>query len=339
MQLTRHRRANLSVQALLLLLSENGIDASACLEGTGLSPSAILDAGTIISDEQEIEIVQRALHLLPPRAGYGIRSAGTFQATTYGIWGLAIISSPSVREALEIGTRYSGPFLLSKLRTRDRGDQFILEVDMHDLPTGIQPYIFERVYTTYMMFVRDMLPSQDPSIFEIHLPIQDPEYERQLEAITEKRVISGQDCYAVVTNSDWLDQPLPQADPIVHSHFTSQLQTLLKSQQNLPDHAQLIRDHMIDANRFSPRLEDVAAEAGLSSRSFRRRLQDEGTSFKEVVLATKMMIAKELLSTAGLSVSSTAHRLGYSETSSFSRAFSRWWGQNPGVIGRDVGVT
>jgi len=339
MQLTRHRRANLSVQAMLLLLSENGIDASVCLDGTGLSPAEILDAETTISDEQEIEILQRALEHLPPRAGYGIRAAGTFQATTYGVWGLAILSSSRVREALEIGTRYSGPFLLSKLKPRDDGSRYVLEVDMHDLPAAIQRYIFERVYTTYMMFVRDMLPGQNPSIFEIHLPFQDPEYERQLASITEKRVVPGQDCFAVVTKSDWLDEPLPQADPIVHTHFTSQLQTLLKSQQDLPDHAQLIRDHMIDANRFSPRLEDVAAEAGLSSRSFRRRLQDEGTSFKEVVLATKMMIAKELLSTAGLSVSSTAHRLGYSETSSFSRAFSRWWGQNPGVIGRDVSAT
>jgi len=335
MSLTYHRRANLSVQTMLQVLAEHGKDPSSCLEGTHLTPANLLSSETKISDDEEIRILEKALAELPKKAGYGVRSGGTFHATTYGAWGLAIMSSPTVREAMEVGVRYSAPFMLSKLSMHTEASMLKLAIDMEALPDSIRLYIFERVYATYMIFIRDMLPGQDRSVFELHLPIEDEIYGQELAEITGKTVRLGSPGFAIVTPQEWLAQAMPQADAIAHSHFKQQLQSLLNSKRELPDHAQMIRDHMIDANRFSPQLEEVAAKAGLSGRSFRRRLQEEGTSFKEIVLSTKMTIAKELLSTAGLSVNGTAHRLGYSEAASFSRAYSRWWGHNPGQAGRE----
>lgn len=338
MQISGHRRAHLSVQSMLHVLEENGLDPGLCLEGSGLSPTDVLSAETQISDEQEIAILVRGLEQLPARAGYGIRAGGTFQTITYGAWGLAILSSPRIREALEVTVRYSKPFMISDLKAREDQQKYALEVDMLDLQPILHRYVFERVYSTYIMFVRDLLPQQDLSIFELRLPFTDPEYERQLAEITGIKVIGGQDHFAIAKDVEWLDQPLPQTNPVVHAHFKQQLQLLLKEQQELPDHAQLIRDHMIETDCFSPRLEDVAAKARMSGRSFRRRLQDEGTSFKETVLSTKMAIAKEYLATAGLTVSSTAHRLGYAEVASFSRAYSRWWGHSPGQARNETGL-
>ncbi len=338
MQITGHRRAHLSVQSMLHVLEENGLEPSLCLDGTGLSPADILSAETEFSDGQEIEILLRGLELLPAKAGYGIRAGGTFQTITYGAWGLAILSSPRIREALEVTTRYSKPFMLSDLKAHEDQQKYALEVDMLDLPTLLHRYVFERVYSSYMMFVRNLLPGQDLSIFELWLPFSDSEYERQLADLTGIRVIPNQPYFAIAKDIDWLEQPLPQTNPVVHAHFKTQLQLLLKEQQDMPDHAQLIRDHMIETDCFTPRLEDVAAKARMSGRSLRRRLQDEGTSFKETVLSTKMAIAKEYLATAGLTVSSTAHRLGYAEVASFSRAYSRWWGHSPGQARNEAGL-
>ena len=335
-----HRRANLSVQAILQVLAEEGLDTSSCLAGSGLTPADVLNADTIISDETEIAILERALEQLPKRAGYGIRAGKALRVTTFGIWGLAILASPKFRDAFDTITRFSKlSFLLSKIRLEERGGSATILVDVHELPASIQRYLFERYYAASVTFLREMLPDLDLSQFELHLPFEDAEYERELSKITGRTVVPGQANFALVTGTEWLDQPLPKADPIVHAHFLQQCQSLLNQRQELPDHAQLIRDHMIEGNRFSPRIEDVAAKAGLSSRSLKRRLKEDGTSFTEIVLSTKMTIAKELLSTAGLSVSITAHRLGYSETASFSRAYSRWWGHNPGQASKQQDTT
>lgn len=326
-----HRRSNLSVQAILQVLTEEGIDPALCLDGTGLNPADILNTDTIISDEAEIAVLEAALAQLPARAGYGIRAGRALRATTFGIWGLAILASPKFRDAFDTITRFSKlSFLLSKIELLEKGETATIRVDMHQLPASIQRYLFERYYAGSVSFLREMLPDLDMSQFELHLPFCDAQYESELAKITGRKVVPGQKHFALATGTAWLDQPLPQADPIVHAHFVAQCQSLLNKRLELPNHAQMIRDHMIEGNRFSPRIEEVAAQTGLSSRSLKRRLQEEGTSFTKVVLSTKMTIAKELLSTAGLSVSITAHRLGYSETASFSRAYSRWWGHNPG---------
>lgn len=325
-----HRRSNLSVQAISQLLAEEGYDPSACLQGTGLSLSDVMDAQTRIADETEIAIIEQALAILPYKAGHGIRVGKSLRVTTFGIWGLAIMASPRFRDAFETVIRFSElSFLLSTIRLEESGGKARSVMEMDQLPESIHRFLFERYYAASTTFLREMMPNLDLSYFELHLPFEDAKYASKLSEITGRKIIGGQADFALAMPSEWLDQPLPQADPIAHAHFVGQCETMLRERQELPDHAAKIREFIIRGGHFSPRLEDVASEARMSARSFRRRLSEEGTSFTEVVLQTRMTLAKELLSTAGLSVNIVAHKLGYSETASFSRAYTKWWGQNP----------
>ncbi len=73
----------------------------------------------------------------------------------------------------------------------------------------------------------------------------------------------------------------------------------------------------------------VAHALGLSERSLRRRLSDEGTSYSEVVESVQIELAQQLLSDPRASVKSVAFELGFDTTSGFRRAFKRWTGKNP----------
>ena len=76
--------------------------------------------------------------------------------------------------------------------------------------------------------------------------------------------------------------------------------------------------------------EDLARELGISSRTLRRKLAKEDTSFKSLVDECRMQCATlEFRARKGLSLSEMALRLGYSDHSTFSRAFSRWSGMPP----------
>ncbi len=74
----------------------------------------------------------------------------------------------------------------------------------------------------------------------------------------------------------------------------------------------------------------VAAELKLSDRSLRRRLTDEGTSFRELLQEARKERAKTILSKPGMSLAVAAEQLGYSDTAAFSRAFKEWTGVSPG---------
>jgi AraC-like DNA-binding protein len=76
----------------------------------------------------------------------------------------------------------------------------------------------------------------------------------------------------------------------------------------------------------------TASKLGLSERTLRRRLSEEGTSFRNILVEARLAIGHELLSTAKLDVSTVAYRTGYSEPSSFVRAFTQHFGYSPGKI-------
>ena len=74
----------------------------------------------------------------------------------------------------------------------------------------------------------------------------------------------------------------------------------------------------------------VAAELKLSERSLRRRLTEEGTSFRELLQDARKVRAQTILSKPGMSLTVAAEQLGYSDTAAFSRAFKEWTGVSPG---------
>jgi AraC-like DNA-binding protein len=77
-----------------------------------------------------------------------------------------------------------------------------------------------------------------------------------------------------------------------------------------------------------PSQEEVAEILNVSARTLQRKLGDSGTTFKEILDETRHALALAYLS-APHSVSEITYLLGFSCTSSFTRAFRRWTGLSP----------
>jgi AraC-like DNA-binding protein len=73
----------------------------------------------------------------------------------------------------------------------------------------------------------------------------------------------------------------------------------------------------------------VARRLAVSERTLQRRLQDEGTTFKDVVRETRHALALHYLHRTRLSASEIAYLLGFEEPGSFFRAFRTWTGSTP----------
>lgn len=73
----------------------------------------------------------------------------------------------------------------------------------------------------------------------------------------------------------------------------------------------------------------IARHLGVSRRTLRRQLDVEGTSFHELTEACRRNVGHALLVRSDLPMIEIAMRLGYSDHTAFSRAFSRWYGASP----------
>lgn len=121
-----------------------------------------------------------------------------------------------------------------------------------------------------------------------------------------------------------LDLPLASADPITSAALEGKIAELT---------AGPIRSPFVDrvrraATSTAPSLEGVAKELGISPRTLRRHLVQEGTSLRAVLDEVRRERADALLA-RGTPVKEVAFELGFSEPSAFSRAYKRWTGKGP----------
>ena len=79
----------------------------------------------------------------------------------------------------------------------------------------------------------------------------------------------------------------------------------------------------------APSLAEVARRLGMSARTLQRRLAEEGVAYQDVVEDTRLGLAERLLEDTDFALAEVAFLTGYSEQSTFSRAFKRRSGQTP----------
>ncbi|AXQ28529.1 AraC family transcriptional regulator [Solimonas sp. K1W22B-7] len=76
-------------------------------------------------------------------------------------------------------------------------------------------------------------------------------------------------------------------------------------------------------------LGEVAERLCVSARTLKRRLRQDGLTYRAVVDAIRLKRSLEFLRHRGLSVEYIAEKLGYSSAANFTRAFRRWTGSPP----------
>jgi AraC-like DNA-binding protein len=82
-----------------------------------------------------------------------------------------------------------------------------------------------------------------------------------------------------------------------------------------------------------PSIDYVAHAAGVSTRTLRRRLKEEGTTLSDIVDRTRAQIAvNRITSRQRGTLQDVAEELGYSHQAALTRAVKRWTGQTPRIV-------
>lgn len=90
-----------------------------------------------------------------------------------------------------------------------------------------------------------------------------------------------------------------------------------------------VRQAILGALPENPSAEAVARTLHVSTRTLQRKMAEVGASFSEISDTVRSELAKEYLADRDVRISEVAFLLGFSEQSSFNRAFRRWTGQPP----------
>ncbi|WP_167103507.1 AraC family transcriptional regulator [Mycobacterium sp. DL592] len=310
--------------------AEHGLDAATCLHGTGLSPEDLLDPTGEISPTQEITIIRNVIARLGNRPGLGMEAGSRYSLADTGILGYALMSSPTFGDAVDVAWRYSAlsASYLSLAAPEFVGSEAVVAIDDTQIPFDVRQFLIERDFGMVVRVIPMLIGSnQPPMTFRVELanltlPIDGIE----IDNVTIRVEKASRN--ALVFPADLIHQPMPAADPQTAAICIRECEQLLDRRRTRRGIAAAVRTRIIANSAQIPSMADVAAELCITERTLHRKLTAEGTSFRALLDEVRVTLAAELLD-SGFTVEETARRLGYSETSAFTRAHIRWTGQPP----------
>lgn len=320
-------RSPASALLLTRLGQERGVSVERLLAGTGLSVEDLRRPGTEVTGAQELSVL-RQLQLACPDPALALEAGTRYHLTTYGIWGFALASSPTMRSALDVGARFVDlSFTFCALRVHEGPTDLRIELDDSDVPRDVRPFVVARDLAGLRTIVAELTQSSVPlSALEVRLPAP-ADAQRWVEVFGRLPTFdAGHN--AATLEAAFLDLPLPQADELAAAATEAQCRALLESRRARTGLAGQVRDLLVAVPAGMPSVDEVAVALHLSTRTLRRRLDGEGTTYRALVEEVREALAEELLR-ADLPVEQVARRLGYAETASFTHAFTRWKGRSP----------
>jgi AraC-like DNA-binding protein len=310
-----------------LLAASEALAIGRCLSERGLeNPSPLLHRDTPVSVHQQLRMLRAASGiagdpLIAVRVGLGLHP------TSYGIAGLALLSSASLRHALQVVVEY-GALLCLKVRVNlelSGAEARLVLNNCFALTPGLLQLCSQLEVAKLCTLLRDLSGCRVSRI-ELASP---PELRRQLEVLLGAPVLCGTATSYVSFDSALLDAPLPQADVTTHKSCLRSCDELISSLRRCDEIRRRVRGMVLNANGTVPTLSQVASRLFVSTRTLRRRLEDAQTSYQEIVGETRRDLAVRYLTQTSLSTEAIAEILGYSDTANFRQAFKRWTGESP----------
>ncbi len=144
------------------------------------------------------------------------------------------------------------------------------------------------------------------------------------------RIRYGAPADLLVLKSADLDRPFLSSDPDLLNVITLGLHATMNTRRAHRSITQQVASEIRHRlGHDTTDIEGIAQALGLSRRTLQRRIEEEGSSFRELISAGKREVAIELLAGKQLKIKEVAAKVGFQDTASFTRAFYQWEGTTP----------
>jgi AraC-like DNA-binding protein len=317
------------VQVMVNFAAHHGVDAETCLLGTGIEEAQLRDPDALVTREQEMRLLENLILALPQMPALGFELGLQYNVATFGLWGFALRMSRNLREAMERALRYL-PLSTAYCRFRIEidADEFVICTDPDAIPQHLRQCLLERDTATALNLLRE-LSLAGARVERLELTSAAPAYAAQITALCGLTPRYGSPRNAIVLRREDVERALPTYDAHLARLFEDQCRAQLERRQ-VAGLAGQVRQLVLGPLGLVATIDDVAPQLAMAPRSLRRKLEDEGTSFRAIVEAERKQLARQLLESTDMKLDEMALQLGYGDTASFTRAFRRWFGQSPG---------
>lgn len=317
-----------NAKALLDHAQASGIDPSELLIGTELDEAALMTPGGRISYADHITLHRNLLqHPLPDDFAF---SGPGFSIATYGMLGYAMMSSATLNQAIQIAVKYyrtAGPLCGLFFDWHADGLSITAE-NTFDLDTPLLRLVIEEIFSTFPALLRLLVGREVPARhidFSYPAPAHLPRYRQTFNCPLRFE----QPVCRFEVDASALALPLVQADADSVVLFEQSCRELLAQIDRDDSLTNRVRHFLLASPGNLVNADQAARHFQMGTRTLRRRLAAEQTSYQAVLDEVRCRIAIDYLRTTALSTQEIAELLGFSEATNFRRAFLRWTQRTP----------
>lgn len=321
-----------SFPLMLDVMRELGVDSELILKNTGLEPNSLAREGTMMSFLQALKFVRNLLRH-SPRPDIGLHIGDHYHISTYGVLGYAMMSCATWVEALRLGGRFhrvASSLVAIELEIDEERDTLAYVVrpfypDMDD----VEPFTVEKLFASLIAVSRPVMP--EPAYpHKVSFRYPKPDYASAYAKLfpSDIEFNAAENRFEIALSK--LQQPLLAANDVCAQMGRRMCEEHLGIYNRVDDSPhRRVTEILLAAPRGMPDMEAVAEELHMSSRTLRRALQEEGTTFQQICDELRHDLAKHYLMSSKLNLDDIAHLVGFTESTNFRRAFKRWHGIPP----------
>jgi AraC-like DNA-binding protein len=318
-----------SLLPALAVMEARGFSRQDCLLGSGILLSQLEAADVRITLQQELAFYRNTLELTGD-PHIGLKLGEPYIPQRYGLFGYALLSAATFRHALILTESFGSlTFSFFTLRFGVAGKRAWFSMSE-------PPPIKQELVDLYLDRDLSAAVVDFSEIMEEPLPLEEVHLTHdghgQCQAYREHfgcDVRFSAEVGKLLFSSAILDKPLPLSDPESSRHLQQQCQLLIAKMTAQGHFVDDVRMLVLARPGFFPDIDHVAEKLRMSTRTLRRRLKAEGSSYRELLDEIRFGLAREYLGTTNLPLEEISVLLGYTEPGSFSHAFRRWSGESP----------
>ncbi len=310
------------------MLADVGLDVAAVLAEAGIDPAMLADP----DHRAPTELVSGLWRVAAEQSGnaaIGLLSPHVPKPGNFDIVGYAMLSSPSLRIAIENFARHLR--LVSDAASIDLDFKEELVTLRLRLFGGREPIPRQRMefdLLTLLTFCR-WVAGKAIMPLGLYLVWPAPADVAPFESAFQCPLHFEADFNGIDFARADIDMKLPGFHPGlagVHEGLVQQrLAAFDGTSVNVKTREEIIR--RLAAGE--PRREEIARAIHLSDRTLTRRLNDEGTSFQKLLDETRCDLARNYLARPKMTLAEVAYLLGFADQSAFFRACKRWFDSSP----------
>lgn len=267
------------------------------------------------------------------RADLGLEMGKRAKIPFFGLTGFLAMTAKDIEAACTVMAHYER---LSSTNCRGQSS-FYLEDGK-----GVANFYSISPYNEYNLFVVDAVLASQYKVIEwlsdrtgaierVEVEFEAPAYAKAYEDFFQCPVLFGQARNALIIKPSALSWPLVQHDKNAFLNLKKICDEQLVKITRDRSLSEKVMDEISPLlEGQTPSIEQVSDSLGMPPWTLRRKLQDQSTSFQELLNDTRKSLAESYMKDTDLAIGEIAYLLGFSSPTAFQRAFKRWTDESPG---------